>query len=109
MIKQRIKIASTVRRTRAFPPVLTANNATMSLDWFYMGPTCESFHVFRHLPGDAAEVFSDSKQVTGEKRTCALELDDPADSLGYKFYIVPEDADGKPVTPMSNVVNFAAG
>jgi hypothetical protein len=109
MMKPRIKIASTLRRNRPFPPFVTANNATMSLDWIYNGPPCDGFHIFQHLPGDAAGVFEDHTTVLAGVRTWATDLDDPADALGYKYYIVPEDADGKPVGPASNIVNFAAG
>jgi hypothetical protein len=109
MNKQTIRVAIGVRRYRPAAPVLTANNAAMSLDWIYNGPPCAGFHVFQHLPGDAAGVFKDNKQVPGDKRTCALELDDPTDALGYKFYVVPEDDDGKALAPPSNIVTFAAG
>ena len=90
-------------------PVLTANNATMSLDWDYTGPACDGFHIFVHRPSDAAGVFNDRTQVPGSLRTYATQFDSPADAIGYKYYIVPMDSDENPLTPPSNTVNFAAG
>jgi hypothetical protein len=95
-------------------PVLTANNATMSLDWTYNGPTCDDFHIFEHLPNQAPGVFNDRTQVTGDVHSWATGFDDPADAAGHKYYIVPEigdpeTGDDDPVTPPSNTVNFAAG
>ena len=110
MIKQSIKIASTLRRRRPnIALVLTANNVTMSLDWIYNGPPCDGFHIFLHLPGDAAGVFNDHATVLAGVRTWATNLDDPADAFGYKYYIVPTDDNGNALAPPSNIVNFAAG
>ena len=81
----------------------------MSLDWAYNGPPCDGFHIFQHLPSQAPGVFDDQAQVSGDVRTWATDFDDPADAAGYKFYIVPEDGDGNPLTPPSNTVAFAAG
>jgi hypothetical protein len=47
--------------------------------------------------------------VLGGVRTWATHLDDPADALGHKYYIVPTDDNGNPLAPASNIVNFAAG
>ncbi len=90
-------------------PVLTANNATMALDWTYTGPPCDGFHIFEHQPNQAPGVFDDRAQVSGDKRTFVNGFDSPADAAGYQFYIVPEDGDENPLTPPSNTVNFAAG
>ena len=90
-------------------PVLTANNATMSLDWTYNGPPCDGFHIFVHQPNQAAGVFDDRVQVAGTLRTWATSFDSPADAAGYQYYIVPMDGDENPLTPPSNTVNFAAG
>jgi hypothetical protein len=42
-------------------------------------------------------------------RTWATDFDDPADAVGYKYYIVPVDGADNPRTSPSNIVNFAAG
>ena len=42
-------------------------------------------------------------------RAWATTLDDPADALGHKYYILPTDDNGNPLAPASNIVNFAAG
>lgn len=91
------------------PLVLTANKATMSLDWTYNGPPCDGFHIFVHQPNQAPGVFDDQTQVAGSLRTYALNFDSPADATGYQYYIVPEDGDENPLTPASNTVAFAAG
>ena len=110
MKKQRIKIASCIRRPRpGLAPVLAANNATMSLDWVYNGPPCDGFHIFEHQPNQAPGVFDDQAQVNGNLRTWATDFDDPADAAGYQFYIVPEDGDENPLTSPSNTVAFATG
>ena len=62
-----------------------------------------------HQPNDALGVFDDRVQVQGTLRTWATGFDSPADAVGYKYYIVPEDGDENPLTPPSNTVNFAAG
>jgi hypothetical protein len=87
--------------------VLTANIATMSLDWIYSGPACDGFHVFVHQPDDAPGVFNDCYQVAGGLRTYATGFDSPADAAGYAYYIVPMDGDGHPLAPPSNTVSFA--
>ena len=92
-----------------FTPVLTANNATMSLDWTYSGPACDGFHIFVHQPNEAPGVFNDRVQVGGDLRTWTTGFDDPADAVGYKYYVVPMDGDENALTPSSNTVNFAAG
>jgi hypothetical protein len=89
-------------------PVLTANNATMSLDWDYNGPACDGFHIFVHQPNEAPGVFNDRVQVAGGLRTWATGFDSPADAVGYKYYIVPMDGDENPLTARSNMVGFAA-
>ena len=110
MNKHTIKIASSVRGPRANgAPVLVANNSTMSLDWIYDGPDCDGFHIFAHYPNQAPGVFDDRAQVRGDLRTWATAFDSPADAVGYKYYLVPEDGDENPLTPASNTVNFAAG
>lgn len=91
------------------PLVLIANNGTMSLDWTYTGPACDGFHIFVHQPNQTPGVFDDWDQVAGSLRTWATGFDAPADALGYKYYIVPEDGDENALTPPSNTVNFAAG
>ena len=93
----------------ASSPVLTANNATMSLDWTYNGPPCDGFCIYKHQPTQAPGVFDDGTAISGDLRTWATDFDSPADALGYKYYIVPVDGDGNPLTPPSNTVNFAAG
>ncbi|MGO9587781.1 MAG: hypothetical protein ACLP2Y_16465 [Limisphaerales bacterium] len=90
-------------------PVLTANNSTMSLDWTYNGPPCDGFHIFVHQPNEAPGTFNDRVQVQGSLRTWPTGIADPADAVGYKYYIVPMDGDENPLTPPSNTVNFAAG
>jgi len=123
MIRPRIKIGNAKRGSRNQTPapspgppapVFTANNTTMSLGWTYNGAPCDRFHVFQHLPNQAAGVFADWKQVDGGLRTCGTDFDSPADATGYKFYLVPEkgdpeDGEDKPVTSPSNIVNFSAG
>ncbi len=42
-------------------------------------------------------------------RTWATGFDDPADAVGYKYYVVLMDGDENALTPSSNTVNFAAG
>jgi len=54
-------------------------------------------------------MFDDRDQVAGNVRTWATGFDSPADAVGYKYYLVPEDGDENPLTPPSNTVNFAAG
>jgi hypothetical protein len=93
----------------ALAPVLTANNATMSLDWTYSGPAGDEFFIFAHQPNDASGVFNDIAHVRGDLRTWATDFDDPADAVGYKYYIVPVDGADNPLTQPSNTVNFAAG
>ncbi len=90
-------------------PALTANNVTMSLDWTYSGPLCDGFHIFVHQANEAPGVFNDRVQVRGDLRTWATDFDDPADAVGYQYYIVPMDGDENPLTAPSNIVNFAAG
>jgi len=111
MNRQRIKIGYARRgsRKQTPAPVLTANNTTMSLDWIYSGPACDGFHIFVHQPNQAPGVFDDRDQVAGDLRTWATGFDSPADAVGYKHYIVPEDGDENTLTPPSNTVNFAAG
>jgi hypothetical protein len=92
-----------------FTPVLTANNATMSLDWTYSGPAGDEFFIYVHQPNEAPGVFNDCAHVRGDLRTWATDFDDPADAIGYKYYIVPVDGADNPLTPPSNTVNFAAG
>ena len=105
-----IKIASCIRRPPPNrTPVLIANNVTMSLDWVYHGPACDGFHIFVHQANQAPGVFDDRAQVQGELRTWATDFDDPADAVGFKYYLVPMDGDENPLTPPSNTVNFAAG
>jgi hypothetical protein len=89
--------------------MLTANNLTMSLDWSYSGPPCDAFHIFVHLSNEAPGIFNDRGQVPGNLRTWATNFDDPADAVGYKYYIVPMDGDEHPLAPPSNTVSFAAG
>ena len=86
--------------------VLTANNATMSLDWIYTGPPCDGFHIFVHQPNDAPGIFNDRAQVAGGLRTWATGFDSPADAAGYQYYLVPMDGDENPLTPQSNTVGF---
>ena len=112
MKRQRIKIGNARRGSRTETTaalVLTANNATMSLDWTYNGPPCDGFHIFVHQPNQAPGVFDDRTQVNGSLRTWATDFDTPADAVGFKYYLVPEDGDENPLTPPSNTVNFAAG
>jgi hypothetical protein len=87
-------------------PVLTANNATMSLDWDYSGPVCDGFHIYVHQPNEAPGVFNDRVQVAGGLGTWATGFDSPADAAGYKYYIVPMDGDGNPLTARSNMAGF---
>ena len=54
-------------------------------------------------------MLDDNATVLGGVRTWATHLDDPADALGHKYYIVPTDDNGNPLAPASNIVNFAAG
>ena len=103
------QITALQQQLGAFAPVLTANNATMSLDWTYSGPPCDGFHIFVHQPGNAPGVFDDRAQVAGDLRTWATNLDSPADAVGFKYYLVPMDGDENVLTPASNTVNFAAG
>jgi len=103
------QITAMQQQLGALMPVLTANNATMSLDWVYTGPACSGFHIFMHWPNEAPGVFNDRTQVQGSLRTYATQFDSPADAIGYKYYIVPMDGDENPLTPPSNTVNFAAG
>jgi hypothetical protein len=104
---QAAQIAALQDQVTALKLVLTANNLTMSLDWSYSGPVCDGFHIFVHQPNDAPGVFNDSNQVGGDLRSWGTDFDDPADAAGYKFYIVPMDGDGNPLTPPSNAVSFA--
>ena len=97
------------QRAGILPPVLTVNNTTMALDWNYSGPDCDEFILYAHQPTDAAGVFNISAHLRGDLRTWATGFDDPADALGYKYYVVPVDGDDNPLTPPSNTVNFAAG
>ena len=99
----------TALQQQSAPLVLTANNGTMHLDWTYNGPPCDGFHIFVHQPNEASGVFNDRVQVPGTLRTWATGFADPADAVGYKYYLVPEDGDENPLTPPSNTVNFAAG
>jgi hypothetical protein len=103
---QQTQIAALQQQVTALKLVLTANNLTMSLDWSYSGPVCDSFHVFVHQPSDAPGVFNDSNQVGGDLRSWGTDFDTPADALGYAYYIVPMDGDGNPLTPPSNTVSF---
>jgi len=100
------QITSLQQQLGALMPVLTANNATMSLDWTYSGPACDAFHIFVHQPNEAAGVFNDRVQVQGSLRTWATAFNSPADAVGYKYYIVPMDGDEHPLTPSSNTVSF---
>jgi hypothetical protein len=103
------QITALQQQVGALMPVLTANNTTMSLDWIYSGPACDGFHIFMHQLNEAPGIFNDRVQVQGSLRTWPTGIDDPADAVGYKYYIVPMDGDENPLTPPSNTVNFAAG
>jgi hypothetical protein len=103
------QITALQQQVGALMPVLTANNTTMSLDWIYSGPACDGFHIFMHQLNEAPGIFNDRVQVQGSFRTWPTGIDDPADAVGYKYYIVPMDGDENPLTPPSNTVNFAAG
>ena len=103
------QIAALQQQLATVPPVLTANNETMSLDWVYAGPNCGSFHIFAHLAGEPPGVFNDRGHVTHTLRTWAADFDDPADAVGYKYFIVPMDGDENPLTLPSNTVTFAYG
>ena len=72
--------------------VLTANNATMSLDWIYTGPACDGFHIFVHQPNDAPGIFNDRAQVAGDLRTWATGFDSSGGRGGLS--ILPR-ADGR--------------
>ena len=50
-----------------------------------------------------------SKSVSSVASPYQGNLDDPADALGHKYYILPTDDNGNPLAPASNIVNFAAG
>ena len=115
MIRQRVKVGNALRGSRLRvaaapaapqPPVLTANNTNMSLDWTYSGPPCDQFELFRHLPSDPAGQFESWSVVPGAVRAYATDFDDPADAAGYKYYIVPEDGDNNALTAVSNTVAF---
>ena len=103
------QIAALQQQLAALMPVLTANNATMSLDWIYNGPACDGFHIFSHQPNEAPGLFNEQVQLGGDLRTWATGFDSPADAAGFKFYIVPMDGDQHALTPPSITVNFAAG
>jgi hypothetical protein len=90
-------------------PVLTANNATMSLDWTYSGRPCEAFFIFSNQSSAGLGVFNDIAHVRGDLRTWATDFDDPPDAGVYKYYIVPVDGGDNPVSPPSNIVHFASG
>ncbi len=90
-------------------PVLTASNDTMTLDWTYSAPACDTFFIFLHQPNDAPGIFNDYAHVRADLHSYGLDFDDPADAVGYKYYVVPMDGDENPLTPPSNTVNFAAG
>jgi hypothetical protein len=87
--------------------VLTCDGASMSLDWTYNGPPCDSFHIFVHQPNDAPGVFNDSMLVPGNLLSWGIAFDSPADAAGYSYYIVAMDGDGNPLSPPSNTVSFA--
>jgi len=103
------QITALQQQLTALTLVLTANNVTMSLDWTYSGPACDGFHIFVHQANEPPGVFNDRVQVRGDLRTWATDFDDPADAVGYKYYIVPMDGDENPLTSPSNTVNFSAG
>jgi hypothetical protein len=109
MIRPRIKVGYARRgsRNQTPAPVLTANISTMSLDWNYSGPVCDSFDILVHQPNDAPGIFNDYDQVAGNLRTWGTGFDSPADAVGYAYYIVPMDGDGNPLAPQSNTASFA--
>jgi len=106
---QQNQIAQLEQQMAAFAPVLIANDAEMSLEWTYKGPPCAIFDVFIHDEGDPPGVFKIYANLAGNVRTWDTQLDDPADAVGTKYYIVPMDDDENALTPASNTVNFCAG
>ena len=86
-----------------------AASAKKSPDWTYSGPACDEFEIFMHEANEAPGVFNLQARVTGNVRTWATDFDDPAEAIGYKYYIVAVDPNDAPLAPPSNIVNFAAG